>query len=66
MDHELGDAGVEHICRWAANVGLLGRAVAIADRAGASAEELYDVAERFGYSRAEFDALLVDPVGSGQ
>ncbi len=37
---------------------------ALARKAGASAEELYDVAERSGCSRAELDALLVDPVAS--
>jgi hypothetical protein len=63
---EPGDAGVERICRWAANVGLLGRAVAIARRAGASDEDLYDVAEQHGLGRAELDALLVEPDGSGQ
>lgn len=65
MDDEPGDAAVERICRWAANVGLLGRAVAIAGKAGAGAEEMYDVAERAGYSRGDFDALLVDPLDSG-
>ena len=34
MDDEPGDADVEYICRWAANVGLLGRSVAIAVRPG--------------------------------
>ena len=64
MDEPSG-AGVESICRWAGHVGLLGRAVAIACIAGATAEELYEVAEREGYSRAELDALLVELVGSG-
>ena len=66
MDDEPGDAGVEHICRWVANVGLLGRAVAIARKAGASDEELYNVAEQQGFGRTEFDALFLDPVGNGQ
>ena len=37
---EEADIDVDHIERWAANVALLGRAVAIACNAGASAEEL--------------------------
>ena len=63
---EEADADVDQVVRWAANVGLLGRAMAIARKTGASAEELYGVAEQQGLSRAELDALLVDPVGSGQ
>ena len=61
-----GDVDMELICRWAAEVGLVQRAVAIARLAGASAEELYGVAVGEGFTRIELDALLVDPLGGDQ
>jgi hypothetical protein len=56
-------ADVDDVCRWAGNVDLVQRAVAIAHMAGATPHELYDVAEEHGFDRAELNALLIDRVG---
>jgi len=49
------ESDVDDVCRWVGNVDLVQRAVAIAHMAGATPDELSDV--------AELDALLLDRVG---
>lgn len=43
------EADVDDVCRWVGNVDLVQRAMAIAHMAGATPDELYDVAERAGW-----------------